>query len=80
MLDEEMTYFLEYCRISDFSKKSIESLSIYNGGSGQDIPFIIQNIWSKNRRFEALYLRFRPQNGPHRVQMALEADSLPRFF
>ncbi len=28
MLDEEMTYFLEYCRISDFSKKSIESLSI----------------------------------------------------
>ncbi len=28
MLDEEMRYFLEYCRISDFSKKSIESLSI----------------------------------------------------
>ena len=32
MLDEEMRYFLEYCRISDFSKKSIEYLSIYNGG------------------------------------------------
>ncbi len=28
MLDEEMRYFLEYCRIADFSKKSIESLSI----------------------------------------------------
>jgi len=28
MLDEEMRYFLEYCRISDSSKKSIESLSI----------------------------------------------------
>ena len=28
MLDEEMRYFLEYCRISDFSEKSIESLSI----------------------------------------------------
>lgn len=28
MLDEEMRYFLEYCRISDFSEKSIECLSI----------------------------------------------------
>ncbi len=27
MLDEEMRYFLEYCRISDFSEKSIESLN-----------------------------------------------------
>ena len=27
MLDEEMRYFLEHCRISDFYKKSIESLS-----------------------------------------------------
>ncbi len=28
MLYEEMRYFLEYCRISDFSMKSIESSSI----------------------------------------------------
>jgi len=27
MLDEEMRYFLEYCRISGFSEKSIESLT-----------------------------------------------------
>ncbi len=27
MLDEEMRYFIEYCRISDFSEKSIESLN-----------------------------------------------------
>lgn len=27
MLDEEMRYFLEYCRIVDFLEKSIESLN-----------------------------------------------------
>ncbi len=80
MLDEEMRYFLEYCRISDFSKKSIESLSIYNGGSGQASLLIFNGYRSKNRCFQALYHSFRPQNGHYRVQMALGADSLPRFF
>ncbi len=72
MLDEEMRYFLEYCRISDFSKKSIESLSIYNGGSGQASLLIFNGYRSKNRCFQALYHSFRPQNGHHKVQTALE--------
>ncbi len=116
MLDEEMRYFLEYCRISDFSEKSIESLttrlSEFNellktttvtslidicyqhlrrfvadyksppslqpqlieseSGSDQAISLISQNNRSKNRCFQALYHPFRPQNGHHRVLMALE--------
>lgn len=42
----------------------------------QDIPLFILNICSENRRFEALYRRFRPQTGPHREQQLPEADSL----
>jgi len=51
-----------------------------NGGSGQAILLIFNGYRSKNRCFQALYHPFRPQNGHHRVQMALGADSLPRFF
>ena len=51
-----------------------------NGGSGQAILLIFNGYRSKNRCFQALYHPFRPQNGHHRVLMALGADSIPRFF
>ena len=51
-----------------------------NGGSGQAILLIFNGYRSKNRCFQALYHPFRPQNGHHKVLMALKADSLPRFF
>jgi hypothetical protein len=53
MLDEEMRYFLEYCRISDFSKKSIESLSIrlneFNEFLKQRLvdEYVQINIWAE---------------------------------
>ncbi len=51
-----------------------------NGGSGQAILLIFKGYRSKNRCFQALYHPFRAKNGHHRVQMALGADSLLRFF
>ena len=46
MLDEEMRYFLEYCRISDFSKKSIESLSIRLNEFKRTYE-IVKELWKK---------------------------------